>query len=260
MSEMQMTLEREQAPKEVEQIVLCDLDRAMIKSDNLVDVVRDFLVERENVNPEQQARLDTFVDTVHSNVGSAVQPYETMRQEFGLERDPEKLADATIAFFGEDELKKRILIPGADVLFTAFEVKNIEHAILTSADDVTGQQFKIALFERLVGQENIPYWIINHETKASTAEDHWFDADTGMFVIPAPDNVENGGWKAKQVCLLDDKVKNLRTSEVRDNIIPIHVYADNVHADDAVSLREVADVVANDGELMDLRWQPSLAA
>lgn len=254
MTEQQMIVETEQTPKQVEQIVLCDLDRAMVKSDELVGVVHDFLVESGRLGDEEVEALGALVADIHDNAGAAVQPYEVMREAFGLEDDPDELAEAVIEEFGIDELRERVLVPGADMLFAALQVKHIDHAILTSATDRVGQQFKIRIFERLVDQSGIPYWIINHETKASTAEDHWLDSNTGQFNIPPPDNIENGGWQAKRVCLIDDKIKNLKTRRASDAVVPIHVYADNVPAEDAVSLLTVANAVAEDQDLNDLRW------
>lgn len=260
MSEYEMTLEYEQQPKEVEQLVLCDLDRALIKSDELVDVVRDYLLESGNMTDEQHAALIHLVADIHDNAGSAVQPYQEMRSEFGLEAAPDVLVDEVIEHFGIEELKDRVLVPGADELFQALEQKDIEHAILTSAGDDVGQQFKIHLFERMVGQDGIPYWIINHETKATTAEEHWFNDESNEFEIPAPDNSVNAGWVAKRLCLIDDKTKNLVTSTPRDDIVPIHVYADDIPTSDGVSVREVAEAVMVGEDLNNLRWQVDRAA
>lgn len=245
--------ERETVPKQVEQLVLCDLDRTLIKSDELVDIVQEFLIETKNYSEQTTKDLAELVMSTHQNAGESVQPYGVMRDTYGLELDPSVLADQIIGHFDIELLKKRLLIPGAEYLFDAMSTHNTEYAILTSATDVIGQKFKIALFERLIEQSKIPYFIINHEAKSQTAEDHWYEEDSGSFKVPKPDNDDNhGGWQAKKIVIIDDKTKNLRSGTNKvSKILKIHVFADGDPVTDAVDLTHVADQLAKNGQFPD---------
>lgn len=271
MSELVMDQEQEQAPRYVRQAWLVDLDRSLIKSDELVSVVKDYMLESHWIVDESSvADLNDFVESVRAKKGGSVQPYEYMRSAFDLEKDPKKLAKLAVDTLGLEEVRDRVLIDGVPELFEALdETEGIDYALLTHAHDTVGQQFKIEVLRLLLEMDEgkeLPYYIVTDETKAATALKQ-YDTNHGRFILPKPDN-GGAGWSAETVVVLDDKVENLQTDHedplLLGAVIPIHLHTDGKSLDQlrSVSVRKVAAAITTGGidAAEVLRWQQDEAA
>ncbi|HEY1085216.1 MAG TPA: hypothetical protein VGE34_00635 [Candidatus Saccharimonadales bacterium] len=247
-----MTLEMQQTPtdferepvEKVDSLVLVDLDRTLIKSDELVDVVAEYQIAHSDDDAQDKAILE-YAARVHEGAGGAVSPYAYMREAFGLEADPEQLAQDMVRFFGEEELVKRIVISGAkelvDFLDESTEQGICAYGLQTFTEDVVGQEFKIALLRRLLEPKHMKQWIVNHQAKATRLEAQ-ISGDGSQPFHMADGEVR---IEAQHAIIIDDKEKNLLHS-TPERLRSIHVYADDVAPStpkDAVSLEQAVEIL-----------------
>ena len=215
-----MTYRRhETEPRHVDTFVVIDLDRTLLDTSTLVDM----LLLQLHDHGYDAHQVSGFIDFIHSRTGSSLslrEFFESSIEEGGVLYATVKQELLQLAEGGE--LTDELLYTGATELLDRLDETDVPFAILTYGD-VADQDFKLGLLRMLTSRQigELHATITTEREKARWISDTR-KHDGGLHV---PDDIYGyGPVVADSVVVLDDKPQNLHSesSAVRGILIDNH--------------------------------------
>jgi hypothetical protein len=195
---------REQEPRTVESFVVLDLDRTLLNSDKVVQLMCDAL-PRFGVS-DQDAREDLAM--IQAATGQSLSAFEFLGGRYGAELIHHLAADL-LQQAENGQLDEYDLLYGdsSTELLDELDVQEIPFAVLTYGESLN-QQFKLALYRILARRAALPAVVTDEPRKGAWIHEHWLDASEDHMRIP-PDFTDGQEIIAQEVIILDDKQHNL---------------------------------------------------
>lgn len=226
----------ETEPRIVETFTVLDLDRTLLASDTLVELMYNELV-RAGI-PADKATSD--LSFIYDQTGTSFSLFEHMAQEFGEEAvnivKEAMLTQAKQGLLTHDD----VLCEGAKELVDYLINSDIPHAVLTFGEQ-NFQDFKIMLTRAILNktEEELPALVTSIHRKAEWIADAW-DTDGERFVVPME---LTGGVpvEAEGIVVIDDKSSNLTSNNSR--IKGILVDNSNNRPSESLSTAHLAEYV-----------------
>lgn len=246
-----MALGFENEPRIVEEVAILDLDRTLIHSSFVVELVLAELVHY-GVSLE---RVGSAINYVESQAGSSFELFDYIEREFS----PQVLA-AVVSSVQKGEamldeaMRNRLLCDGADALIDALEDRRVPYVILTYGED-RYQNFKIALFNGLINRlpGSVPAIVVNANNKSHWVQDSWFKSSEGELGEIPRGVIQEGAVLPRSVTIIDDKKEHLNSDD--DRILGILVNNESLaQSSGAMSTRAVADAVTKGMTLKELAY------
>ena len=225
---------RELEPRVVEELAVLDLDRTLINTSKITELVFSFLA-KSGVETDRIHEAMTYVE---AQSGNSFFLFDYIEAEFSNEL-LEAVKDAIINDDARlDELRQDLLCPGADRLIYALESQETPWVIVTYGEK-NYQKFKIALFSKLIGREpeDVPSIITDTKNKSEWAVEQWFSDDTEFGEVPA--GVTGEQLLIRTVTIVDDKTSNLQSLDAR--VVGVLVDNNVNAAPGVISTAELAD-------------------
>lgn len=171
-------------------VFISDLDRTLIKSDNLTGFVYDALRASQ---PDKKASIDVVAANELDNKSKAYE-YLRLLTEQGVRIDPEELAEQIVSAHTNDSGEideafiNQVMTQGAIKLLETVRDTGCQILLMTAGDELT-QRFKLAVVQKIAEQCGIGIdgWIIVAEGKYPKADMvlDCFDDATGRYSFDA---------------------------------------------------------------------------
>ena len=221
----------ETEPREVDTFVVIDLDRTVLNTSNLISLLCS-LLPKFGVTAEDAIEAESMIRAAD---GSSLFPIGFLRGQFGDEPVDAVMDDIReMAELGE--IKEMLLYRGSYELLDALDGEDVPWGIMTYGE-VADQEFKLDIFRRMTNRDksNCPAEITDKPKKSRWIHKDWYTEDGRIKIDP---KLSNGlEIYAKQIVVLDDKLKNLESPDPGVKGIPI----DN-HSIDSTETYTVASV------------------
>jgi hypothetical protein len=194
----------EQEPREVETFGVFDLDRMLLKSDELVDLLCNGFIAY-GVPPEDIAKDKSYIHAQKDRDFSATDYLLERYGEEALSGVKEDLL--VLAQAGE---LAGLLYPGARELLETMDELKVPFGILTYGE-VPNQQFKLDLVRAIMQRDesSLPAKITDEKSKSHWMHQEWAQPD-GRLLVPA-EFTRGRAVLANHIVLLDDKQRHLRS-------------------------------------------------
>ncbi len=233
----------EMEPRRVEAFAVIDLDRTLLDTSALVDML--LLQLHDHGFTSQQ--VQSYTEHVHSQAGSALSLSEFFATEFEHRDGLLALLKQEILEIAETgDLSDDLLYPGSTQLLDALDAKTIPFAILTYGN-VTDQDFKLSLLRLLTRREvsQLHATVTSQQSKAQWVAEEW-SGDDGLMV---PDDIySTEPVIAEYVVVIDDKTLNLASTN--PNVLGILI--DNgAETDRSITVELLGAAVAAGESLVD---------
>lgn len=203
----------EQSPLLVEEFAAVDLDRTLIHTPAVTDLVLRSL-EQYGVDLET---IDEMCRYVNEQAGASFDLFAYIN-EMVPSIDLEVATEDLLAVGYSASAKKELLCDGAESLIHFLQDPGcgIPFVVLTYGKP-DYQDFKIRLLRNLLEQfsnEGLNAIITDATNKAAWAEAEWFDADDGYGMVPAG-VAGNRAYQIKRLIIIDDKPGHLVAEDAR---------------------------------------------
>lgn len=232
----------ERQPRSVEVFAVLDLDRTLMQSGVLTDLLCMQLLNH-GVSIDQ-VRKD--IDFVHRNDGMSFSTLDYIQAQYG----PAKYASVMHEIeeiVKDGGLKEELLCEGTLELLAALEAQDVPYAVLTYGERIN-QEFKLTLLRHMVNRSSKQlHATVTSETKKASwiASGEWKHEGEDGFAVPAF-IYPQADLRAKCIVVVDDKLSNLESDD--DAVLGILV--DNAHDSGVLTTTEVAQLLTSG---MDLR-------
>lgn len=196
----------EREPRLVETFAVIDLDRTLLNTGALVELLYAQFHEH-GFTAEQITGELAFIEQQTGTSFSLFEYIETTHSKDLLESILEK-----VLLLAEDGVLDgdTLLCAGADRLLELLEYKDVPHAILTYGNELD-QAFKLSLIRKLLGKtaNELPAAITDEPKKAAWISATWDDVDqAGGIAVPEAIAGETR-LRARNIVVIDDKQGNL---------------------------------------------------
>lgn len=215
-----MTYRRhETEPRHVETFAVIDLDRTLLDTSTLVDM----LLLQLHDHGYDARQVSGFIDFIHSRTGSSL----SLREFFESSIEDGEVLYGTVKqellqLAEGGELTDELLYAGAAELLDTLDETDVPFAILTYGD-VADQDFKLSLLRMLTSRQigELHATITTEREKARWISHTW--SQDGLLHVP-DDIYGHAPIVADSVVVLDDKPQNLHSesSAVRGILIDNH--------------------------------------
>jgi hypothetical protein len=228
----------EQEPRFVDTFVVLDLDRTLLETDALVELLCMQLLNH-GISREQ---IDADLLFIHRQKGASFKLLDFFEAQYGkglfdiVKREILELAK-------NGELKEGLLCEGAPELIGKLGASSTPFCVLTYGEEHS-QRFKLELVEQLFGQDEVQlHAVVTKETnKAAWIEKNWQHDESGRVVVPN-DGYASSELRATTVVVIDDKLSNLKSGD--DRIRGILVNNGNDRPKDSLSTADVAKLITH---------------
>lgn len=198
---------RIQEPRTVDTFAVIDLDRTLLNTDVLAELLYSQLHEY-GFTPEQVAVELSFIQ---QQTGKSFPLFDHISKTHGSEL-LENILEKTLLLAEDGDLDAdTLLCKGAAQLLELLERKDVPHAILTYGNELD-QAFKLSLVRKLLRktEQELPAAITDEPRKAAWIAATWDDIDQGAIAIPGPIAAIDG-LRAHTIIIIDDKLSNLES-------------------------------------------------
>ncbi|MGB3945663.1 MAG: hypothetical protein WBK76_02385 [Candidatus Saccharimonadales bacterium] len=232
----------ERQPRSVEVFAVLDLDRTLMQSGVLTDLLCMQLLNH-GVSIDQVRR---DIDFVRRSDGMSFSTLDYIQAQYG----PAKYASVMHeieAIVKDGGLKEELLCEGTLGLLTALESQDVPYAVLTYGERIN-QEFKLTLLRHMVNRSARElHATVTSETKKASwiASGEWKHEGEDGFAVPAF-IYPQADLRAKYVVVIDDKQTNLESDD--DAVLGILV--DNAHGSGALTTAEVAGLLKGGMDLL----------
>lgn len=240
-----MTQHHEIEPRHVETMAILDLDRTLLNTPVLVDMLL-LQLHDHGFEPNE---VRTHMEFIHSQAGASL----SLRSFFEANFDDGESLYASVwqdildLAKAEEALRHELLYVGTAELLDTLEQKDIPYAILTFGNELD-QSLKLKLTRTLLEREEdgLSATITQVPNKARWVESEWVEHDG--LQVPA-DIYGREPIVAENVVIADDKRTNLEATN--PNVKGVLV--DNTGATEgAMTIVELAAAIADGEHLVDL--------
>ncbi len=228
----------EHEPRIVDEVVVLDLDRTLLDSSVVTQLVLRSMAKR-GVSTD---RINDAIAYVEAQAGNSFHLFDYIEREFSF-----STLDTIVDELMQDEallqeMKDELLCPGADLLVYALEEQGTPAMVLTYGEQ-NYQSFKIDLFRKLIGKTNkdLPGMVTHVANKSKWVEENWFTRADMLGEVPI--TISNAPLLTRIVSIVDDKVINLQSSDERVAGVLVHNHTPPTPG--VISTRELAEAVAS---------------
>ncbi len=230
-------INRELEPRIVDELVVLDLDRTLINS----SVVQQLVLSSLGHHGVSADRIEEAMAYAEAQTGNSFFLFDYIEEHFSGDILEVIVKD----IMNNDDLLEDwpdLLCLGADKLIDALQEQGTPCMILTYGED-NYQQFKIDLFRKLVAStsDELPAIITGTSNKSEWVASEWFNDDHELGEIPA--SVMGEPLLVGIVTVVDDKVGNLQTSDER--VVGVLVDNNTDPAPGVVSTAELANAAVS---------------
>ncbi len=239
----------ERQPRSVETFAVLDLDRTLMNSGVLTDLLCMQLLNHD-VSIDQ-IRKD--IDFVRRSDGMSFSTLDFILAQYGTAKYTSVMHEIE-EIVKEGGLKDELLCNGTIELLNALEAQDVPYAVLTYGERIN-QEFKLTLLRHMVNRSarQLHATVTSESNKASwIASGEWKVEGENGFTVPAF-IYPQADLHANYVVVIDDKLSNLESDD--DAVLGILV--DNAKGTNALSTAEVARLLT---EGMDLRAIANISA
>ena len=236
MTEPQPT-NHENQPMIVDEVVVLDLDRTLLNS----SAVTQLVLESMALHGVSEDRIQEAIAYVEAQTGNSFHLFDYIERQFSI-----ATLDEIVGELMQNEpllhgRKNELLCAGADTLVYALEAQGTPAMLLTYGDQ-NYQSFKIDLFRKLIDRTNtqLPGIVTDVANKAMWVGENWFSRPDGLGEVPV--KILKQIVLARMVSVVDDKISNLESTDER----VVGVLVDNRTAitEGVLSTLELAEAVA----------------
>ena len=194
---------RERTPLEADYFVALDMDGTLLKSHELTPLVAEYFIHDE-------ALRQRSIEAIERQRGKDFDSFTYLAGVSGIDLeliDTDALVSNLVEENNLDDLRSRLLMPGADAISRSLRRHDIPHGVLTKGGRIF-QTFKLDLLRYLIDEPYLAAMITGVDAKSRYIEEQWWDESSERFVIPrelAPDRPVH----AKNVMMVDDKHTHL---------------------------------------------------
>jgi hypothetical protein len=232
----------EYMPRSVETFAVLDLDRTLLESGVLVDLMCMQLLNH-GVSIEQ---VQKDIDFVRRNNGQSFSMLDFLEAQYGQEKYMSIMQEIEEQV-KNGELTSELLCEGTQELLAALDAHDVPYAVLTYGERLN-QEFKVTLLRHMVnrGTKQIHATVTSESKKATWIAGIEWKADgkegfaVPAFVYPQAD------LHAKHIVVIDDKLANLESDD--DAVRGILV--DNTKGSSALTTADVARMLAEGTDLL----------
>jgi len=239
----------ERQPRSIETFAVLDLDRTLMNSGVLTDLLFMQLLNH-GVSIDQ---VQKDIDFVRRSDGMSFSTLDFILAQYGTAKYTSVMHEIE-EIVKEGGFKNELLCDGTLELLNALEAQDVPYAVLTYGERIN-QEFKLTLLRHMVNRsaKQLHATVTEESNKASwIASDEWKSEGKQRFTVPAF-IYPQADLHANYVVVIDDKLSNLESND--DAVLGILV--DNAKGTGALSTAEVARLLA-DG--MDLRAVADISA
>lgn len=232
----------ERQPRNVEAFAVLDLDRTLMQSGVLTDLLCMQLLNH-GVSAEQ-VRKD--IDFVHRNDGLSFSMLDFILAQYGTAKYTSVMHEIE-QIVKEGGLKDELLCEGTLKLLAALEEQDVPYAVLTYGERIN-QEFKLTLLRHMVNRSarQLHATVTSEPKKASwIASGEWRADGKEGFAVPAF-IYPQADLHAKYIVVIDDKQSNLESN----NDAVLGILVDNAHDSGALTTAEVAQLLADGMDLL----------
>jgi hypothetical protein len=235
-------MNHEYEARQVDTFVVFDLDRTLLRTDTLTDMVCLQLLDH-GVGLEQ-VRAD--LNFIHQQIGTSFSLLEYLEAQYGSELYL-AVRDDVEALVESGELVHDLVYEGTADLLSELERNEVPFAILTYGNRES-QEFKLRLFRRLMNRtpETMHATITLESKKSDWIARTWQGTGDGSLLVPTEIYPESS-LSTRMVVVVDDKRANLESSDERIKGILIDNAPEG--AKEGATIVELADFVRRGGSL-----------
>lgn len=222
----------ERLPRNVDTFAVLDLDRTLLNTGTLVDLMCMQLLHH-GVTMDQ---IKKDIDFVHRSDGLSFSMLDFIEAQYGPARYTAVMHEIE-AQVKDGLLTDQLLCRGTNEMLTALEANDIPYAVLTYGEPVN-QQFKLTLLRHMVRRSEARlHAAVTDKTKKAAwiSGDEWAAEGAEGFAVPAS-IFPQAALHARYVVVVDDKPSNLES----DNAAVMGILVDNGPDDGALTTADVA--------------------
>lgn len=220
-------------PVPIDAFIVLDLDRTLLNTDALMDLLFEQLSQTDGTNTEE---VQAAKNVSYAHKGKSFDVTTLIDDRFG-DGTFERLHQQIIAMAHDVDMRKRLLYAGASDLIETLESAGSYYSILTHGSQEF-QSDKLRLLGALTDRLEPPFnaYITTETNKAEWINRQW-QRDRARFMVPN-DVYRQRSVAAQSIIVIDDKRTNLETTN--EHIKGILVDNDTHPAEGTLSVLDIA--------------------